>query len=259
MPSRQNRHRSSDDHTAANRTGDDRADPKASPATTGPRADGFTPDVGHEQDEFFLSHVAPEADEDSRDAELTELEELAAAEQADPTTDTPTERRADRRSGPSPEARTADSAPWNQGGVVDRRMGLDRRAMADAQRAKDGHAKEGKKTDLDRRRGPGRRLSDFTRSAEEGEMTPEQFLFLKAIDGFKEANKKFYPSWTDVLEVIRLVGYRKTMPCELELSDVEDWREAANAPSAVRPIRPEDREQGEKKTARKNAGKRKAA
>jgi hypothetical protein len=90
---------------------------------------------------------------------------------------------------------------------------------------------------LERRRGPGRRLSDFTKSAEEGEMTKEQFLFLMAIDEFKKANNKSFPNWTDVLEVIRLLGYRKTMPSELRLTRAEDWREAPNADANVRPDR----------------------
>jgi len=92
-------------------------------------------------------------------------------------------------------------------------------------------------TGLERRRGPRRRLSDFSRSAEEGELTREQFLFLMAIDSFKKANNKSYPTWTDVLEVVRLLGYRKTMPAEMKLANAEDWREAPNAPANVRPDR----------------------
>ena len=48
---------------------------------------------------------------------------------------------------------------WQDGSVVDRRSGVDRR---DLQR--DGDSGSG----LERRRGPGRRLSDFTKAAEEG-------------------------------------------------------------------------------------------
>jgi hypothetical protein len=77
-------------------------------------------------------------------------------------------------------------------------------------------------------------LSDFTKAAEEGNMTKEQFLFLVAIDEFKKANNKHYPTWTDVLEVIRLLGYRKTMPSELRFRKAEDWLEAPNTPSGVR-------------------------
>lgn len=72
-------------------------------------------------------------------------------------------------------------------------------------------------------------------------MTPEQFLFLIAIDEFKKANQKAFPTWSDVLEVVRLLGYRKTMPSELNLTRAEDWREAPNAPANVRPDRWEER------------------
>ncbi|MEM6749899.1 MAG: hypothetical protein AAGA57_10235 [Planctomycetota bacterium] len=84
-------------------------------------------------------------------------------------------------------------------------------------------------TGLERRRGPGRRLSDFAKAAEEGEMTQEQFLFIKAIDAFKRVNHKAFPTWTEVLEVVRKLGYRKTQPMELDVVGAEDWLEAADA------------------------------
>lgn len=89
-------------------------------------------------------------------------------------------------------------------------------------------------TGLERRRGPGRRLTDFLKAAEEGQMSQEQFLFLMAIDAFKKANNVMYPTWTDVLEVVRLLGYRKTQPSQLKLHNAEDWVESADAPTNVR-------------------------
>ncbi len=86
-------------------------------------------------------------------------------------------------------------------------------------------------TGLERRRGPGRRRSDFMKAAEEGEMTHEQFLFIKAIDAYKRVNDKPFPSWTEVLEVIRKLGYRKTAGSSLKLDAVEDWTEPPNAPA----------------------------
>lgn len=62
---------------------------------------------------------------------------------------------------------------------------------------------------LDRRRGPGRRRSDDRKSAEEGQMTDEQFEFLRAIDEYKRANTRPFPTWTEVLEVIKALGYRR--------------------------------------------------
>ena len=89
-------------------------------------------------------------------------------------------------------------------------------------------------SDLDRRRGPGRRRTDFLRAAEEGEMNREQFMFLVAINAFKEANGRTFPTWTDVLEVVRKLGYRKTLPSELNLNNkAEDWTEAADSDSGV--------------------------
>ena len=60
-------------------------------------------------------------------------------------------------------------------------------------------------------------------------MTAEQFLFIQAIDTFKRVNGKTFPTWTDVLEVIRKLGYRKTMASELTLGQhCEDWTEDAS-------------------------------
>lgn len=94
---------------------------------------------------------------------------------------------------------------------------------------------------LERRRGPGRRLSDFAKAAEEGEMTREQFLFIQAIDAFKKSNNKPFPTWTEVLEVIRKLGYRKTCDMQLNLPQCEDWVEPADAP-AFPPDQPSDDE-----------------
>jgi len=90
-------------------------------------------------------------------------------------------------------------------------------------------------TGAERGRGPGRRLSEFSRAAEEGELTDEQFLFVKAIEAFKLSNNKTYPSWTDVLEVVRLLGYRKTAVSELAIRGAEDFTEKPTTPSNVRP------------------------
>jgi len=62
---------------------------------------------------------------------------------------------------------------------------------------------------LDRRRGPGRRLTDERKSAEEGNMSDEQFEFLMAVQEYKNKNAKPFPTWTEVLEVIKALGYRK--------------------------------------------------
>ena len=66
-----------------------------------------------------------------------------------------------------------------------------------------------RRSGLERRRGPGRRRADARRSAEEGELTDEQFEFVMAMDEYKRANKRPFPSWTEVLEVVKYLGYRR--------------------------------------------------
>jgi hypothetical protein len=81
---------------------------------------------------------------------------------------------------------------------IERRSGEDRRSSVVDRRL-----------GLDRRRGPGRRRTDERKSAEEGEMTDEQFEFLMAIDEYKTRNSRPFPTWTEVLEVIKAIGYRR--------------------------------------------------
>ena len=139
------------------------------------------------------------------------------------------------------------------GTVIDRRLGLEQREagspdsdtvapagsklVSSKKSKKNAGSSQDEATGLERKRGRGRRLSEFTKSAEEGEMTPEQFLFLMAIDAFKKGNDRMFPTWTDVLEVVRLLGYRKTMPSDLNLSNAEDWMESPHSPANVRPDR----------------------
>ncbi len=137
-----------------------------------------------------------------------------------------------RQSGPGAAPANADEPvngpeagqSWGEG-VADRRVVPDRRFGPGSGQ-----------TGLERRRGPGRRRTDFTRSAEEGEMTGEQFLFLMAIDVFKRVNNKTFPSWSDVLEIIRRLGYRKVQRSEIRVSQAEDWTEPADAPLWPRPL-----------------------
>ena len=40
-------------------------------------------------------------------------------------------------------------------------------------------------------------------------MTPEQFEFLMAVNEYKRVNKRPFPTWTEVLDVLRALGYRR--------------------------------------------------
>jgi len=83
---------------------------------------------------------------------------------------------------------------------------------------------------LDRRRGPGRRRSDSRKAAEEGHMSDEQFEFLQAIEAYKKQNSKPFPTWTEVLEVIKAMGYRRIA----EPQPLEEARKNQEQPAPVK-------------------------
>ena len=50
-------------------------------------------------------------------------------------------------------------------------------------------------------------------------MTNEQFEFCMAIETYKKVNKKMFPTWTEVLEVMQQLGYRKVMARNISLQN----------------------------------------
>jgi hypothetical protein len=115
---------------------------------------------------------------------------------------------------PRESRRKGAKGPDRRASEVDRRSGLDRRQTPVAESDYTGpERRSGEErrddTGLERRRGPGRRRSDDRKSAEEGEMTNEQFEFVMAIETYKKVNKRMYPTWTEILEIVRQLGYKK--------------------------------------------------
>jgi hypothetical protein len=123
----------------------------------------------------------------------------------------------------TPQADTADDRRLSE---VDRRAGLDRRQKSRDESGYTGPERRVKdrreSTGLERRRGAGIRRSDDRRSAEEGEMHADQFEFVMAIEAYKKVNHKLYPTWTEILEVVRQLGYRKVQPREVQLDNVPE-------------------------------------
>jgi hypothetical protein len=109
---------------------------------------------------------------------------------------------------------------------VDRRAGLDRRSQSAEESDYAGPERrsndERRGTGLERRRGPGRRLADDRKSAEEGEMNPYQFEFVMAVQTYKKVNKRLYPTWTEILEILVQLGYRKVEHRDIKLEDVPE-------------------------------------
>ena len=122
------------------------------------------------------------------------------------------------------ERRAEEEGPDRRQSVVDRRTGIDRRVQSREASGYTGPERRvaGERrsnTGLERRRGPGRRRSDDRKAAEEGEMTVEQFEFVMAIETYKKVNKKMFPTWTEVLEVMQQLGYRKVMVRNISLEN----------------------------------------
>lgn len=43
-------------------------------------------------------------------------------------------------------------------------------------------------------------------------MNEEQLEFIKAVDEYKRVNSRPFPTWTEVLDLILYLGYRKVAP-----------------------------------------------
>jgi hypothetical protein len=98
--------------------------------------------------------------------------------------------------------------------LVDRR-GNDRRAQSERRRAKApaGHAAENRGHG-DRRKVERRRQIDPTTC--ERDYTPDQVDFMKAMDLYKRRSGRQFPTWSEVLEVLENLGYRKVaQPTEI--------------------------------------------
>jgi hypothetical protein len=125
------------------------------------------------------------------DDELLEtLQETIAEARADGGRRTVAERRSGRPSNyGGPERRDADS----------RRSGIERR---------DGRQR---RAGLDRRYAL-RRNEDqqaFQKRVEEGELTLEEVEFVRAVDRYKRKFNRPFPTWSEVLAIVRELGYTR--------------------------------------------------
>ena len=48
-------------------------------------------------------------------------------------------------------------------------------------------------------------------------MTDEQFEFVMAVDTYKRLNDRPFPTWTEVLEIVKQLGYRKVTASTISL------------------------------------------
>jgi hypothetical protein len=65
-----------------------------------------------------------------------------------------------------------------------------------------------------------------------------QFQLVKAVEAWRRAaGTGGWPAWSDVLAIVRALGYRKTLPSRLAVPPAEDWTEPADAPESQRATR----------------------
>ena len=60
------------------------------------------------------------------------------------------------------------------------------------------------------KRGPGLRRPDWLKNAENGHHDEDQYEFMMAMDIFKKENSIPFPTWSEILFVVKSLGYRKT-------------------------------------------------
>ena len=101
---------------------------------------------------------------------------------------------------------TPNEAPLDDVVPGDRRLG-DRRTHSDRRKRTIPVAVERRSGKERRERGERRRQVDPTTC--ERDYNDDEIEFMKAMDQYKRANRRPFPTWSEVLEVCRALGYRK--------------------------------------------------
>ena len=102
---------------------------------------------------------------------------------------------------------SSESAPSSDFVVTDRRDG-DRRQQNERRKRDIPVAVERREGTERRDRGERRRQVDPTTC--EKDYSDEEIIFMKAMEQYKRSNRRPFPTWSEVLEVMRSLGYRKT-------------------------------------------------
>jgi hypothetical protein len=91
--------------------------------------------------------------------------------------------------------------------VTDRRADDRRRDRPDRRKKQIPVALE-RRTGKDRRNLPERRRQVDPTTCER-DYNDDEIIFMKAMDQYKRANRRPFPTWSEVLEVLHALGYRK--------------------------------------------------
>jgi hypothetical protein len=101
---------------------------------------------------------------------------------------------------------SSDKTPRSDFVVTDRRAGDSRRGGDRRQRQIPVALERRKGRD---RRQQGERRRNVNPTTCERDYTEDEVLFMKAIDQYKRDNRRPFPTWSEVLEVLYALGYRK--------------------------------------------------
>jgi hypothetical protein len=104
---------------------------------------------------------------------------------------------------------SSESTPSSEFVVTDRRNGDRRQQGASDRRKRSIPVAVERRAGKERReRGERRRQVDPTTC--EKDYNDDEIIFMKAMDQYKRANRRPFPTWSEVLEVLRSLGYRRT-------------------------------------------------
>ncbi|MEN8148761.1 MAG: hypothetical protein ABFS86_02990 [Planctomycetota bacterium] len=111
-----------------------------------------------------------------------------------------------------------DTTPSNEGEVYD---GPDRRSgsrrQVERRKTAAGAKVEDRRAASERRKSPGRRKTDHDisehrkveRRINEYPMTDEELEFIKAVNEYKQRYNKPFPTWSEILHILKSIGYEK--------------------------------------------------
>lgn len=86
---------------------------------------------------------------------------------------------------------------------TDRREGAERRAGYDRRAGKDRRKTGGRRTDdIEEHRKVERRINEYP-------MSDEELDFIKAVNDYKQRYNKPFPTWSEILHILKSIGYEK--------------------------------------------------
>jgi hypothetical protein len=87
---------------------------------------------------------------------------------------------------------------------TDRREDADRRAGCDRRAGKERRASPGRRSkDIEEHRKVERRINEYP-------MSNEELNFIKAVNDYKQRYNKPFPTWSEILHILKGIGYEKT-------------------------------------------------